>query len=437
MTQPIPPTPEGIPGSSNGAAKSPDAGDRKGIEERVGQAASQVPKPESAGRLALRIVSGIAVPNPKELKEKLKTMTFGALVRELQELRARGDLGFGVVAKMTGGRPAYEDMVQMYVDRINLLYSPIAVALGLSASPAPTETQVHQLLDRIEGIDPAGVTKLMKAARSGDLGAVSQLLEYGADVHAQSSAGHTVLMYAIRGQSDSVLKALLNAGAQIGVPGPDGRTAIHHALKYGSAAQVQRLLDAGADVNRLSTGSMPQTPLGEAITEDKHTIFLMLLPKASQATKDDALPIAAALGRVTMVEELLNNEANPNAKTRHAPVVAAAAEVSLIPVNARLEVMRLLLAAGADPRLGRQMDNLTALQILQPWADLKNQEARDLLEVIELLTEAEHRAQADQKIVEQSQAAGATMASPTASGESRPADTGNFKKGEGDSRPDG
>jgi ankyrin repeat protein len=319
MTQPIPPTPEGIPGSSNGAAKSPDAGDRKGIEERVGQAASQVPKPESAGRLALRIVSGIAVPNPKELKEKLKTMTFGALVRELQELRARGDLGFGVVAKMTGGRPAYEDMVQMYVDRINLLYSPIAVALGLSASPAPTETQVHQLLDRIEARDDDGRTELMRQIGTGDSDRVSQLIAWGADVNALSAPYGTPLMLAAIHGRAAIAKELLKAGARVDATTENNETALLSAVVSRQTAVVKMLLEAGATPNYIySINKVPyHSPLDTAIVNRQAEIVELLLPHATQAIKDRALQRALRHGPVSLVLQLLELGAKP--QPRRAP----------------------------------------------------------------------------------------------------------------------
>jgi ankyrin repeat protein len=80
------------------------------------------------------------------------------------------------------------------------------------------------------------VRKLHDAAATGDIGAVKQLLEEGADVNAKVAGGWTLLDWAVRKDHTDVV-AILKA---------HGATSLHEAAENGGIQAVKLLLDEGA-----------------------------------------------------------------------------------------------------------------------------------------------------------------------------------------------
>ncbi len=90
---------------------------------------------------------------------------------------------------------------------------------------------------------------LWTAASTGNLDAIKDHIEAGADINAKAPSIHlTPLMVAsITGQSDTA-KLLLNKGAKPDIRNNESSTALHMAAFFGHIEIVQSLLDNGADI---------------------------------------------------------------------------------------------------------------------------------------------------------------------------------------------
>ena len=155
------------------------------------------------------------------------------------------------------------------------------------------------------GADPnttmsGGETVTMTAARTGNAEALKALIESGADVGVKDARGQTALMWAAARNNAAAIAALLDGGADLKVrtnnpspggarggtfnsPPPTGFTALLFAVRAGSLDAVRALLDAGAD---------PDDALSDGQT---------------------ALVLAAANAHWDVTSYLLDRGANPNA----------------------------------------------------------------------------------------------------------------------------
>ena len=94
--------------------------------------------------------------------------------------------------------------------------------------------------------DRYGQTRLMEAARTGDLDAVRQLIAGGAELNHTAKYGLSALMLAVLNGHADVVQALARAGAQqdlrgTGAPGFAGKTARDLANAQGDPALVAAL----------------------------------------------------------------------------------------------------------------------------------------------------------------------------------------------------
>jgi len=235
---------------------------------------------------------------------------------------------------------------------------------------------------------PAGETVLMTAVRGGNAAVVKRLLGAGADANAaQKSKGQTALMWAATARNVDVARALIDGGARVAATTGTGFTALLFAAKEGSVEMARLLLAAGADVNEQAKDG--STPLLAATVRGHAGLAMFLLEQG--AKPDGALGVAGyaplhwaaarfddtlasielnqtgewrALwgmpdreGKVALVNALLAKGASASAKTTKplprtgfgetflgaTPFIVAAG-------SGDVEVMKLLLAKGADPK---------------------------------------------------------------------------------------
>jgi len=228
-----------------------------------------------------------------------------------------------------------------------------------------------------------GQTALMWAASQNNAGAVKALIDAGADKNERSKllsfpefkwetsgmvvtvlprGGWTPLMYAARDGARDAIAALADAKADVNATDPDGTTALMYAITNAHFDTAAVLIDKGADPNVAdSTGT---TALYSAV--DMHTMGPMLSrPSPKLVDKLDAADI---------VRLLIAKGANVNARLKrpiigrhHTPTGDASLGEGTTPLaraakSNDLQLMRLLLDAGADPKLTLK-DRTTVLMI--------------------------------------------------------------------------
>ena len=236
-----------------------------------------------------------------------------------------------------------------------------------------------------------GEPALMAAARTGNVDVVKSLLSHGAAVDATERwHQQTALMWAAAANSAATVQALLDAGADVKAKSEGGFTALHYAARAGALDAARVLLTAGADVQSLLNDR--SSPLMLAIINARYELAAFLLDNGADAN-DNALgftplhqlvwsyhpnvvfmppgpQLTGNLDAMGLARALLSHHANPNARMTRNPSDGYRTSMNRngatpLMMAARVpdvELMRLLLAHGADPLL-KTADNTTLLMV--------------------------------------------------------------------------
>ena len=251
---------------------------------------------------------------------------------------------------------------------------------------------------------PKGEPPLMVAARSGDVGTVSLLLAHGANVNAKETLrGQTALMWAVAEANPGVAKVLIEKGADVHARSAGGFTPLLFGARKGDIASVRTLLAAGADPNEKAPDENESPLVFVAILNAHYELAALLLehgadPNAIEKAERSVLHTLIAarnypkfqyigppmqtgtLSTTGLIHALLTGGANPNAR------IQTGAALSTVPPNVKVAAidavvnlegatpfflaaqtadvaaMRILAAAGADPRLPT-VENSTPLMV--------------------------------------------------------------------------
>ncbi|MGI4790468.1 MAG: ankyrin repeat domain-containing protein [Janthinobacterium lividum] len=102
----------------------------------------------------------------------------------------------------------------------------------------------------VNGKTGEGVTALMQAAGSNQIGTVQLLLADGADIQATDPDGATALIYAVESSNAiPLLKLLISCGLNVNVQPKHGENALQRAADIGHFENVKFLLAHGAHIN--------------------------------------------------------------------------------------------------------------------------------------------------------------------------------------------
>jgi uncharacterized protein len=254
----------------------------------------------------------------------------------------------------------------------------------------------------------AGDTALMMAARTGKTDALRVLVEAGSNVNAKESwGGTTALMWAVSEGHPEAAKLLIDAGADVNARsnyvaaangrGFEGRTPLANrtdgkpeefasgwltplmlAAREGNVDLARLLVSARADIDAVTGDG--KTALALAIFNGNYELASYLVDSKADVNKADAqrfTPLFWAVDRRNMetapnfpwmvtadpmplVRNLLDAGANPNAAVNNtprarmregSPRIVFATALMRAAFAADLELVKLLLDRGADPRM--------------------------------------------------------------------------------------
>jgi ankyrin repeat protein len=274
----------------------------------------------------------------------------------------------------------------------DLAITPLAIAAD--NAHAPIVERLLELGANPNAASETGVTPLMRAARTGSTAAVRALLAKNADVNAtERERQQTPLMWAVSQRHPEIVKLLLERGADVrartavrrltvmldqGPPGvktakehahqieAGGSTALLFAASSGEVESARALLDRGADVNDAAADG--NSALVLAAFAGNGSVARLLLERGADPNAAGAgyaaLHAAVLRGDGETVKALLAKGANPNARlTKGSPVRrfgsqwaltnawTGATPLFVATVYLEMDLMRMLLAAGASPSL--------------------------------------------------------------------------------------
>ena len=155
-----------------------------------------------------------------------------------------------------------------------------------------------------------GETPLMTCAKTGSTDAVRLLIEYGAMVNAsEPNQKQTALMWAAAERHPNVVSALIAAHADLNAHSKEGFMPIHFSARVGDLESVKLFLAAGVDVNvQTQTGQKPSAETEEPAI----TIGLTRTARPGTATGYTPLLVATLRAQVDVALYLLDHGADPN-----------------------------------------------------------------------------------------------------------------------------
>lgn len=200
--------------------------------------------------------------------------------------------------------------------------------------------------------------RLRRAAQDGDVAAMEELLDGGADVESRDGDGTTPLMSAVFGRQARAVEFLLARGADANAARDGGETVLHLAARTGDEGILRALFAAGAaqSIDR-QTHKFLQTPLHIAALTQEEASMRALLEAGAQtglANREgrDALGIAvgAMPGNETGPIRLLVEEGH--ADTRAASGANGMTALHFAVLLGKLAAVKELVRLGADPEQG-------------------------------------------------------------------------------------
>ncbi len=245
---------------------------------------------------------------------------------------------------------------------------------------------------------PGGESAIMTAGRTGDPDAIRVLLAAGADPNLPNEAGQTALMWAAAANNPQAITALVDGNADLDTKTPKGLDALMFAARAGRRAATEALLDAGANIG--TTMETGESVLEAALVNTHWDIADLLLDRGADPNQADAgytalhrvtvqrqiirgvvgseeaaIPIGSLDVIMDLVRKMIANGLDVNARMakdrlkeqrfvnmRDVLFRVGATAFLLAAKEADLELMELLLEAGADPTIPT-FDGTTPLMV--------------------------------------------------------------------------
>ena len=187
-------------------------------------------------------------------------------------------------------------------------------------------------------------TLLHKAAQAGNIDLARVLIEAGADANAVEQDGGRPLHLAVFGDKPEMVKLLVAKGADVHARDNLGRTAMHRVIDSGGLlAKVKLLVACGADPTiRDKFGDTAMLYAAAWGPYNRDTVKFLL----DKGVPPDVHSLAA-LGKVDELRAMLDKDPS---LTDDADNVLGRSPLHVAAMHGQVEVVRLLLDRGADPR---------------------------------------------------------------------------------------
>lgn len=214
-------------------------------------------------------------------------------------------------------------------------------------------------------------SELQLASARGQTDRVIVMIDKGMNVNDVNKHGKTPLMLAAGAGHVDTVAVLIERNAHLDAQDIDGMTALTEAAASGHARVVDLLIEKGANANL--TNKYGATPLTNAVFfghEEATKALLASKTRLSEETTENAFLIAAGLGNVQLLKDLLAYGVNINSRGkqgRNALMAAITFE--------HVEAVKFLTEKGADLTI-RDLEGQTVLDIAR---DQKNQAIIDIL----------------------------------------------------------
>ena len=165
----------------------------------------------------------------------------------------------------------------------------------------------------------AADSRVAAAALDGDKAAIRNLIKDGADVNGTMSDGTTALHWAVRADDAALVDVLIGAKANVNAKDPDGITPLALACANANPAMIRKLLAAGADANTADpareTVLMIAARMGN-VDGVKALVDAGAVVNAKDHEDETALMVAVRANRPDVVRLLIDRGAEVDAVTR-------------------------------------------------------------------------------------------------------------------------
>lgn len=193
---------------------------------------------------------------------------------------------------------------------------------------------------------------ILNAAMNGDVDALKEILQTGADVNQTEEDGTTALQLAVAGEKTEMVRYLLRAGARVDQLDQAGGSALFSIDDETEPELLLELLRAGANVNLVNRdGDTPLTALADADCPELIKILIAVGANINIQNGDgnSALMIAAREGNTETVEALLAAGADLSLRNRDGETALMLADA-----GDHYDIVELLQEAGALPDKDRR-----------------------------------------------------------------------------------
>jgi ankyrin repeat protein len=250
---------------------------------------------------------------------------------------------------------------------------------ALTSAVAQEKPELIAYLESIGAVEE-GVDPFLIAARKGDMAALEAALARRVDLEMTDGGKRTAMMRAAMYGRSAVITRLAKAGANVNPRFEmEFDTPVHMAVRGNHADAVRALAAAGADLNARYNEDT-HTPVMEAVNTGQagrvEALAALVDLKANvnvgSAADTTAIDRAIELGNLALVKQLLRGGARVNDKGGPGwkpPIHSTLDNCGLPPEgpgendNFRMNMLKTLVAAGADPR-AKNAKGETALQAI-------------------------------------------------------------------------